>query len=411
MPNLDRERSQRLMRDSDLDALILLSAEAFCHATGAHAGVAAMWRRAGAVAVLIPADPALPETAIVSDLFAPSFRATSPIQDVRETPIWVEALTLSDPVHNAPAAPQFAPLWNMPTRPSLNIRPETFDARACYRNLRDALEERGMKRARIGVELSAVSARDYPLLQKELASAKLVDATGLCQRLRAVKSRSEITHLRAAAELAETGIAAVRNNIVPGVARTRLAEVWREAVDEARGGLPLTGAWEYISVGADPWGGDAQAEAGDLIKVDVGCIVSGYTSDTGRTFVLGAPSRIQSDLYNALRAGFDAGISRLVPGNLLRDVHSVTQSTIRASGLSGYTRGHFGHGLGTGPGSEEWPFISASAEVPIEAGMVLAFECPLYVTGIGGLIIEDQVEITPDGPVSMNRLSHDLVIC
>lgn len=411
MPNLDRKRAHTLMQDADLDALILLSAEAFQHATGAVAGVATMWRRAGAVAVLVPADPALPETVIVSDLFAPAFRANSPIRDVRETPIWVEALTLSEAVPDAPAAPQFAPLWECTNRPPANVRPETFEARACYGHLQDALAERGMASARIGVELAAVSARDYPLLLKELAPATLIDATDLCQRLRAVKSRSEIAHLRAAAGLAEIGIAAVRDAIAPGVTRSHLAEIWRETVQNARGGLPLTGSWEYISIGTDPWGGDAQATQGDLVKVDVGCVVSGYTSDTGRSFVLGAPSRIQSELYSALRAGFDAGFRQLRPGALMCDVHNVTQTAIRDSGLSGYTRGHFGHGLGTGPGSEEWPFVSATAKVPIEVGMVLAFECPLYVTGVGGLIIEDQIEISLDGPVSMNQLSRDLVIC
>ena len=52
-----------------MDALVLLSAEGFAHATGAAAGVATMWRRAGAVAVLVPADPGVPEVAVVSDLF------------------------------------------------------------------------------------------------------------------------------------------------------------------------------------------------------------------------------------------------------------------------------------------------------------------------------------------------------
>jgi hypothetical protein len=55
------------------------------------AGVATTWRRAGAVAVLVPADPGVPEVAVVSDLFAAGFRRASHITDVRESPIWVEA--------------------------------------------------------------------------------------------------------------------------------------------------------------------------------------------------------------------------------------------------------------------------------------------------------------------------------
>lgn len=411
MAHLDRLLAQRLMAEEKLDALLLFSPEAFRHATGSSAGVATMWRQEGAVAVLIPADASLPETAIVSDLFAPMFRRESHIRDVRESPIWVEAMELPDPSPDQAAAGQFAALWQMPGRPDGNRRPETFDPMACYRHLHDALTERGLQNGRIGVELMAVSARGYPALVTALAPAQVMDGTAVARNLRAAKSAAEIALLRSAVNVAETGIAAVRDALRPGVARSDLAAIWRNTVRSHGAASQMTGDWEYISVGPDPWGGDAILRAGDLVKVDVGCLMGGYTSDTGRTFVMGPPSRLQTDLYSALLAGFRAGFPLLHPGVALSEVHRATQSAIRAAGLSGYCRGHFGHSLGTGPGSEEWPFLSAGATGRIEAGMVLAFECPLYVTGVGGLIIEDQVEITPDGPVSMNRLPRELAVC
>lgn len=410
MAHLDRGRAERLMAAAGIDALILFSPEGFRHATGAAAGVATMWRRAGAVAVLIPADAALPETAIASDLFAAAFRKDSHIADLRESPIWVEAMALAQPDHGAPADGQFAPIWTAGGRPQGGERPETFDPAVCYRHLRDALAERGLSAGRIGIELEAVAARAFPALQDSLAPARLVDGTDVARQLRAVKTPAEIALLRNAVTVAEAGIVAVRDALEPGVTRNALAQLWSETVRGHGADLPMTGAWEYISVGADPWGGDARAATGDLVKVDVGCLMDGYTSDTGRTFVLGAPSRLQSDLHGALLAGFEAGLPLLRPGTPLSEVHRVTRDAIRARGLRGYTRGHFGHSLGTGPGSEEWPFISARADTVIEAGMVLAFECPLYVTGVGGMIIEDQIEITADGPAPMNTLPRGLVV-
>lgn len=411
MAHLDRLRAQKHLQAAGLDVLILLSPEGFAHATGAAPGVATMWRREGAVAVLIPADPNDPETAIVSDLFAPAFRRDSHIKDVRESPIWVEAMTLPAPVPDAAAAPQFATIWSAENRPAGNLRPETFDAELCYRHLRDTLREKGLHRARIGVELSAVSARGYPALLDAMVPAEVIDATVIAQILRAVKSPAEIALLREAVTVAEQGIAAVRQAVAPGVPRSDLRAVWSETVAKAGAPLPMTGAWEYISVGSDPWGGEAIAMPGDLIKVDVGCLMDGYTSDSGRTFVLGGPNRLQEDIHAALMAGFNAGFSLLHPGVPLSEVHAATQSAIRAQGLTGYCRGHFGHSLGTGPGTEEWPFISAQAETSAEVGMVLAFECPIYINGVGGMIIEDQIEITESGPVSMNALPRDLISC
>lgn len=402
--HLDRAHAERLMQAAGIDALVLLSPEAFRHATGAPPGVATMWRKAGAVAALIPADAAAPETAVASDLFAPAFRSESHITDLRTHPIWVEATVAPELDPAADAAAQMADHWRSEGRGPDFRRPATFDARVTWRHLRDALAERGLQGGRVGVEMSAISANDWPVMATELAPATLVDATRIAQELRAIKSPAEIASLRRAVQLAERGIAAVQAAIAPGVLRRDLAAVWEEAIAQASAKLPLTGSWEYISVGSDPWGGDARAGPGDVIKVDVGCLIDGYTSDTGRTYVLGPPSRAVREIHGALMAGFEAGLARLTPGTPLAEVHLATTEAIRARGFAGYARGHFGHGLGTGPGSEEWPFIAADSDMHVTPGMVLAFECPWYITGLGGFIIEDQIEITEHGPVQMNNL-------
>ncbi|MES2969751.1 MAG: Xaa-Pro peptidase family protein [Pseudomonadota bacterium] len=393
MAHLDRARAGRLMQAAGLDAVILLSPESFSHATGAPAGVATMWRRAGAVAVLVPADPGVPELAVVSDLFAPAFRKASAIADLRESPIWVETANLhGGRVDWGQRAPGFA-------------RPTTFEDAICWRHLAGGMAERGL--SRVGVELAAISARDWPGMAAVLPG--LVDATELVARLKMVKSPSEITLLRRAAHLAETGISAVRDAIAPGISRDDLAAVWASAIAAHRGDAPLSGAWEYISVGPDPWGGNAVARKGDLVKVDVGCVMAGYTSDTGRTFCLGPPDAHQTRLFDALAAGFAAGSALLTPGTPMAEVHRATQAAIRAAGFPEFSRGHFGHGLGASLGSEEWPFFAADSPVTLEPGMVLAFETPWYVTGLGGLILENQYLITETGADCMNTLPTGMI--
>ena len=92
----------------------------------------------------------------------------------------------------------------------------------------------------------------------------------------------------------------------------------------------------------------------------------------------------------------------------LAEVHQATLGAIRAAGFPGYSRGHFGHGLGAGLGSEEWPFTSARSDAVLEPGMVMAFECPWYIDGLGGMIIENQLLITETGHEMMNTLPLDL---
>lgn len=411
MAHLDRTRASQLMETAGLDALLLLSPESFTYPTGAPAGVATMWRRAGAVAAIIPADPALPQAAVVTDLFEAAFRASSAITDIRINPIWVETGDIRG-MEAQPPEELIKAAWARQGRAPGFERPETFDASYGFRLAAALLAEKSLNTGRIGVEFDGLSVNDFRLLSAELPDAKLLDASDLVRRLKMIKSPTEIGHLRTAVELAEVGIVTLRETIDIGVSRDALAAAWEKGAraEAARRNVQnLTGLWEYVSVGQNPWTKGGVVERGDLIKVDVGCLIAGYTSDTGRTFVCGVPSALQARLFDALQTAYDAGLPLLKPGIAMSEVHRVTTEAMGRAGFPGYTRGHFGHGLGAGLGSEEWPFLSRQSDVVIEPGMVLAFETPWYVDGAGGMIIENQLLITADGHEIMNRLPSGLV--
>jgi len=398
------------MAEAGLDALILLSPESFYYATAAPAGVATMWRTAGAVAVIVPANANDPESAVVSDLFADMFRRSSHITDVRESSIWVETTSVDIIDPDLSATDLIERAWASAGRTADFTRPTTFDPVNCYQHLADVLSERRLAGSRVGYEGTALTMNEYDLFQRTLPGTELIDASKLIASLKMVKSKSEIDNLRQAVQLAEQGIHGVQESIKAGITRNELAVSWQNAIEHHRQDISLTDTWEYISVGPNPWGGNKAVQSGDLIKVDVGCLVDGYTSDTGRTFVFDRPNAIQTELYNALLAGFTAGSELLRPGVALADVHRTTLAAIRSAGFPGYTRGHFGHGLGASVGSEQWPFISADATVVFEPGMVMAFECPWYINGLGGMIVENQLLITDDGHEMMNTLPLGLTV-
>lgn len=411
MADLDRKRASRLMKAAGIDTLLLLSAESFTYATGAPAGVATMWRRAGAVAAIVPADAALPEAAVVTDLFQAAFRASSIITDIRINPIWVETGDIRG-MEAQPPEDLIKAAWAKQGRSHDFQRPETFDASMGFGLAAALLAEKGLSDGRIGIEFDGLSVTDFRLLSMALPQVELVDASDLVRRLKMIKSPTEIGYLRTAVELAEAGIVTLRETVDIGVSRDALAAAWEKGAraEAARRNIDnLTGVWEYVSVGQNPWTKGGVVERGDLIKVDVGCLIAGYTSDTGRTFVCGTPSSLQASLFDALQIAYDAGLPLLKPGTPMSEVHRVTTEAMARAGFPGYTRGHFGHGLGAGLGSEEWPFLSGQSEVVIEPGMVLAFETPWYVDGVGGMIIENQLLITADGHEIMNRLPSGLV--
>jgi Xaa-Pro aminopeptidase len=99
----------------------------------------------------------------------------------------------------------------------------------------------------------------------------------------------------------------------------------------------------------------------------------------------------------------------LKPGHLLSEVHARATAAMQRAGFARFSRGHFGHSLGRDTFCEVPPFVAAQAHVPIEPGMVLAFETPFYVDGEGGFIIEDQFVITDTGAEAAWSLPRHLV--
>ena len=408
---LDRHCAARLMQEQGLSALVLAQPESITYATGAFPGVAAFWRRAGAAFVIVPHDG--PMTAIVGDLQVEAFKQQSQIDDVRSHRIWVETGHFdrqSDDSENVARA-----LVNRDVAMGKRVResrPAQFDTGTSVGLLRDALAERGLLKARIGFELGFVAARDMTIFTSVMPEATWVDATNLVERLRAIKAPKEIEYLRTAAEFSRAGVSALVEAIAPGMDAAGMTAIWREAAlaEAGRRNLPPpASAWAYIAVGGDGFAPGGPAQTGDLIKIDVGCVIEGYSSDGGRTAVMGSAGPAERKVYDALRKSFGAGFAMLQPGVALSDVYRMVAITMWDAGFSTYGRGHFGHGVGASIWSEEWPFISADATAVAEPGMVLAFETPYYIKGLGGFIIEDQILITESSTEVMAASSCDLI--
>lgn len=409
---LNRHHANRLMLEQGLSALVLAQPESITYAAGAFPGVATNWRRAGAAFLVVPCDVAEPLTAIVGDLQAGTFKARSGLADVRSHRIWVETGRYdnhSDPENVACSLVENDLAMGKPPR---QPRPAQYDPRASLGLLRDALAERGLLDQRIGLEMGFVATRDFAMFTNLMPNILWRDATYLVERLRAIKAPQEIAYLRTGAELARAGVGALTQAITPGMDANRMTAIWRAATlaeAQSKNLPPPASVWAYIAVGGDGFAPGGPVRTGDLIKIDVGCVIEGYSSDGGRTAVLGRPGRAAQKVYDALHKSFDAGLALLKPGVALNDVYRAVATTMWDAGFTTYGRGHFGHGVGASIWSEEWPFISADATAAAEPGMVLAFETPYYIRGLGGFIIEDQILITENGVEVMAASSRDMI--
>lgn len=416
MSDLDRQRARRLLDERGIDALVLTQPESFSYATGLPAGVPAMWRRAGGATALVPSDPEARLGAVIGELNADVLARRAPEIDVRTHPLWIDLVDV-DGLDTAGGADTAGLVTDAYRRDNdgnsvFAPRPTTYSAEGAFTVLGEMLRERGLGKGRIGIDLEFMPAADFATLRRVLPDIDWVDGSEVLRRLRAVKSPRELDCIRRACALSDAGFHAFTAGIRAGQSPQDMTRLWRDGVAAAvvaRGETGLTGMWDYMSVGPDPWSGGGSVAPGAILKADVGCIVEGYNSDTARSFVFGEPDRVARDVHAALEGAYEAGLAAIRPGVAMRDVFEVTVGAMRAAGYPGYRRGHYGHSIGASVGSEEWPFFAADSDVILEPGMALAFETPFYGKGIGALTIEDSLVVTENGIDVLNALPRGLI--
>lgn len=408
MGYVDVARAQSLLAHQRLDGLLVVSPENFEYVAGVSGFPVTMWRRAGPASALLTAQGEC--SFIVPDTIAGAVQLANPNAEILSHPLWIEAIEVAD-AHAAPITSLVA----RATAGRDNRRPETFDWANVESCLQQALSVSNLIGKRVGVELEFAPAADFVRLTALFPTTEFVNSSPLLRELRLIKTPLEIDLLRRGVQLTEQGIMAALENLDTQTIALDIRARFHEAVFAAarqERELGFETARTAVHLGPALWGtGDPlrPAQRGDLLQFDSGVQIRGYKTDIGRTFTVGTPTTAQRRIQDALLAGFQAGLAQLRPGRRFCDVFTATQEAVRAAGFPSYTRGHVGHSIGSDIDGEEWPRLCADEERVLEPGMVLAFEVPYYINGIGGFQNEDNLLITEDGYESLNKLPIDLV--
>jgi Xaa-Pro aminopeptidase len=269
------------------------------------------------------------------------------------------------------------------------------------RTIPDALVEKQLfsDYDHLGFEKNHISYSMYDFLRTKFRHVKLDPQTEVVEKLTLIKSEEEIGAIRKAAEIADKVYEKVLQVIKPGVAeldvaaeiayQTRLCGGEREAFTI----IVASGERSALPHGA---ASDKKIRKGELITLDFGCVYKGFNSDMTRTVALGKiPVELQK-IYEIVRAAQQGGIDKARAGMTARDLDSVCRDYIT---LHGYGS-KFGHSTGHGLGIEvhELPKVSQRGErYKLEANMVVTIEPGIYLDGLGGVRIEDDVVIRRDG--------------
>jgi Xaa-Pro aminopeptidase len=257
--------------------------------------------------------------------------------------------------------------------------------------------------ARIGFEDQSVTVSQFEALREQLKvispSPELVATGTASSQLRAVKEPDEIAVIQVAIDQADKAMETVGAQLRPGMTEREIAWKLEQCMREL-GADALS--FETI-VASGPNGAKAhhkptgrKLEKGDGVVVDMGALYDGYCSDITRTFVLGKASPQFRKIYDIVLTAQETTEATARAGMTGGDIDGLARGVIMEAGYGD----DFGHSLGHGIGIavHELPGVGPKSQGVIEDGMVFSVEPGIYLTGWGGVRIEDLVVMEDGNP-------------
>lgn len=274
-------------------------------------------------------------------------------------------------------------------------------------------EEKPAGAARIGVE-AASSGHSYAFgsrLRDGLATMEWVDATGLVELQRLVKSPAEQDLMRDAARVSDAGAAAGIAALHDGADEREVAAECTAAMIRAGGAPP--GFGPFIRPGPrlgeehTTWGGGIH-RGGDRAVFEISGCVGRYHSPLGRVVHVGDVPDGDARTAEVTQAAFEAVLGALKPGVRARDVYGAWQAVVDDAGLSHYRRHHCGYCVGIGfppswMGGNTVTGLRHDSALEIRDGMSFHILSWLMGSGIGDFFLSNTVLLGPDGPEVLTR--------
>ena len=249
---------------------------------------------------------------------------------------------------------------------------------------------------KVGFEADQISFITHQRLCKTIKDdgypLQLISTTGLVGTIRAVKEPEELKFIVEAVELADAAIDHAKAVLCPGVSEKEAAwelekflrgkgsETMPFGIIVASGNnsaLPHAKPSEQVLLENKP------------VVIDLGARVNGYCSDLSRTFILGGEDETFSRIYDIVLGAQLTALATIEAGMSGEEADLLARTVIEQANYSDA----FGHSLGHGVGleSHESPRLGPGSSDLLVDGMVFTVEPGIYISGWGGVRIEDTV--------------------
>jgi Xaa-Pro dipeptidase len=226
--------------------------------------------------------------------------------------------------------------------------------------------------------------------------------SGVVRACRLIKSPAEIALMQRATDITLQAIGAAFKTMKEGMTNQQLgaavAEATRKLGGNADGALVIFGKYTAFPHGSIQ---PQRLKEGDVVLIDAGCTVDGYTSDITRTTVFGKPTQRQRDIWEFEKAAQSAALAAAQVGATCESVDAAARKVLVAAGFGpGYKTPGLPHRTGHGIGLDghEWTNFVRGNTTRLAPGMCFSDEPTIVIYGEFGIRLEDCLHMTADGP-------------
>jgi Xaa-Pro aminopeptidase len=266
----------------------------------------------------------------------------------------------------------------------------------------------GLGARNVGVESGHLTIADQEAFAAQAETINWKPGRQRVEDLRMVKDAAEIEAIKEAIGIAERAFTMFRAMLRPSDSEKDLADNMEMYVRRAGGtgtSFPtIVAAGSRAALPHAPPTGQTIGDA-NLLLVDWGACGQLYKSDLTRVLAVRKISPKLERVYQVVLKAQERAIRAIRPGVTAHDVDAEARSTITREGFGR----NFGHALGHGIGLavHEAPGLRQNTRTVLQAGMVVTVEPGIYLSGWGGVRIEDDVLVTPDGCEVLTRIPRE----
>lgn len=270
----------------------------------------------------------------------------------------------------------------------------------------------------IGFESQNLTVHEYQSIKKALLTAKtaLVPKTYCIEKSRIIKDKDEIVAIRKACELSDKTFEYILKKIKPGITEKQLSFELEYFIKKNGADIAFSPIIAFGPNSSVPHHQttDQRLKVNDIVLLDFGAKVNNYCSDMTRTVFMGKVSdRIKKMYITTLKAqkkAIDQLYHKLIydTSNIrVKDIDAVARSYIKSQGFPTIP-----HGLGHGVGLEvhESPRLSPTSKDILEPNMVFTIEPGIYIPGLGGVRIEDTVLLEKNNLRILTKSPKEIII-